>query len=91
MPVYRYRTFEEAEQDLWFEPGDPRIPQTLRLLWSMAKALTPHYPLPRGVQKFRSIEEANASREAWEMERLRWLLKERARVASKERQRLDPA
>ncbi len=81
MPLFRYRTFEEAEQDLWLNPGDPKIAQTLRFVWSLGRALAQHYPYPRGVQKFRSIQEANASREAWEMERVRRLLASRSRGA----------
>jgi hypothetical protein len=64
MPVERFRSHEEARRALWLSPGDPRIPMRLRRVPSMAAGL---YPLdrPRGVFKFRSIEEANASRKQW--------------------------
>ena len=67
MPVIRYRSFEQAERDLWLEPGDPRIARTLRYLWSLTKGFSP-MPLKSGVFKFRTIEQANASRAAWETE-----------------------
>lgn len=76
MPVQYFRTFEEAERALWHEPGDPRILPTLRFVCSW-DALLPQYPLPRGVQKFRSIEEANAAREAWETARIRFIREQR--------------
>jgi len=64
MPVQKFRTHEEARRALWIAPGDPRIPRKLQhWLGTWARL----YPLgrPRGVQKFRSIEEANASRKLW--------------------------
>lgn len=64
MPVQKFRTHEEARRALWLFPGDPRIPKTMRRVFQMAAWL---YPLarPHGVQKFRSLEEANASRKLW--------------------------
>lgn len=81
MPIYRFQTHEEAERALWLEPGDPRIPRVLRFLWSVGSVLTLRFPPPRGVQKFRSIEEANAARDAWETERIHWLQETRAKKA----------
>ena len=65
MPVQKFRTHEEARRALWLFPGDPRIPRRMRHVFHVAAGL---YPLarPRGVQKFRSIEEANASRKLWQ-------------------------
>lgn len=64
MPVQRFRTHEEARRALWIAPGDPRIPRKLQGWLELWVHL---YPLdrPRGVFKFRSIEEANASRKSW--------------------------
>jgi len=64
MPVQKFRTHEEARRALWIPPGDPRIPRRLRYWLGVWTVL---YPLarPRGVSKFRSIEEANASRKLW--------------------------
>jgi len=64
MPVQKFRTHEEARRALWLSPGDPRIPRRMRHVYHVAIGL---YPLarPRGVSKFHSIEEANASRKLW--------------------------
>lgn len=64
MPIQRFRTQEEARQALWLPSGDPRIGPRLRQLWAFARRLLPPgRKFPRGVQKFRSIEEANRERE----------------------------
>lgn len=70
MPVYRYKTHEEAHRALWLEPGDPRIFRRLRALLQLTNWLVGEYIPPRGVFKFRTIEEANAHREAWEQDRI---------------------
>jgi hypothetical protein len=70
MPVFRFKTHEEAQRSLWQKPGDPLIGPILRALWSVAAALAGDSVPPRGVFKFRSIEEANAHREAWLRERI---------------------
>lgn len=64
MPVQKFRTHEEARRALWLSPGDPQIPRRMRTAFHMAIWL---YPVtrPRGVHKFRSIEEANAERKLW--------------------------
>lgn len=64
MPVQKFRTHEEARRALWLFPGDPRIPRTMRRVLSMAIWLHP-LDRPLGVSKFRSIEDASASRKTW--------------------------
>jgi len=83
LPVYRFRTLDEARRALWLKPDDPRLPDVIRFVWTLADELTFYYPRPPGVRKFRSIEEANAAREAWETERVRWL---QARHSEKQQQ-----
>ena len=70
MPVRKYRTHEEAQRDLWLPPGDPRILKALAFVLGL-NALAPTKPFPRGVHRYRSIEEANAAREAWTNENIR--------------------
>lgn len=66
MPIQRFRTQEEARQGRWLPSGDPRIGPRLRQLWAFARRLLPPgHEFPRGVQKFRSIEEADRERERW--------------------------
>lgn len=82
MPVKKYRRVEDMpDAALKYDAGDPRIPHALRHLWRLSEALL--YPvgtcIPRGVRKYRSIEEANADREAWEQERVDRLRAARAK------------
>ncbi len=65
MPVYKYKTFEEAEQAQWcFEPDEAYFKRVERLL-ILGKSLL-KIERPRGVFKFKTIEEANQHREALE-------------------------
>jgi hypothetical protein len=67
MPVYKFRTLQEASVALWGSPGDPRLPNRIRSWWrSCATRMVTHSP--RGLRKFRSIEDANAEQEAWVVE-----------------------
>jgi hypothetical protein len=56
--VRKFRTFEEARRELWLPAGDPRIPLRMKRLAELATAR----PVPRGVRRYRTIEEAKASK-----------------------------
>jgi hypothetical protein len=63
MPVYKYRTFEEAEEHLeQLLPTDPL--QRLSKLGVLLKALIPSKKIQRGIFKFKTIKEANQHRES---------------------------
>jgi len=64
MPVYRFRTHEEAHQSRWMKPGDSRIGSTLRQVLYMGERLCPR-ARPHGVHKFRTLIEARAWRDTW--------------------------
>ena len=66
MPVQRFRSFEEAREALWGDPGDPEYLRQISWLWAFADRLYPRR-FPRGVYRYTSIEEANRHREAWEI------------------------
>ena len=73
MPVRKYRRVEDMpDTALAHDAGDPAIPQAIRHLWDLSERLL--WPvgtcIPRGVRKYRSIEEANADRDRWEQERV---------------------
>jgi len=53
-------------------PGDPRLVERMRFLLNLTARTLPTC-FPRGVHKYRSIEEAQAARERWEQERSRRL------------------
>jgi hypothetical protein len=69
MPVRRFRTFDEARRDLWLEPGDPKLLARIRSLWKFSARLAP-CTMPRGIHKFRTIEEANQDRDFWTRRRI---------------------
>ncbi len=71
MPVYKFRTLEEASVALWASPDDPRSPGRIRSWWrTCARMATTH--IPRGLRKFGSIEDANAEQQTWVVETLMW-------------------
>lgn len=72
MPVYKYKTFEEAERALWNFNPDENYYQRVAELWEFANQLNP-IVYPRGIFKFKTLEEANRHRETIEMEHARRL------------------
>lgn len=73
MPVTKYRSVEEMpDVALRYDAGDPAIPHRIRYLWRLSEALLGAVGtcIPRGVRKYRSIEEAQADRDRWESERV---------------------
>ena len=62
MPIYKYRSLEEAEEHLKkLQPKDPL--QLLSDLQDMVFALKPPKNIKRGIFKFRTLEEANKHRQ----------------------------
>lgn len=66
MAVRKYRTLDEAARSLWRGPGDPRIWDGLVRRWQLHRFFAPEAgaPRPRGVFKYRSIEEKQRSVDA---------------------------
>lgn len=61
MPVYKYRTFEEAERALWnFNPDEAYFKRVAEL-WEFADQLN-SIVYPKGIFKFQNLEEANRQR-----------------------------
>lgn len=69
MPVYRFRAFEDARRALWTAVGDPALPDRIRRLWRFSARLASPCAR-RGVQRFRTIEDANAERDRRVQERV---------------------
>ena len=65
MPVQRFKSFEEAREALWGDAGDPAYLRRLAWLWAFADRLYPRR-FRRGVYRFRSIDEADRQRQAWD-------------------------
>jgi len=70
MPVQRFRTHDDARRALWCDRSDPDLHLRIARLWATATRLAP-LCIPRGLRKFRSIEDANREREQWVGERVR--------------------
>jgi hypothetical protein len=64
MPVYRYRTHEEAHRARWKWPGDPRLGSILRQVLHTGERMWP-LARPAGVRRFRTLAEASAWRATW--------------------------
>ena len=65
VPVRRFRDVSEMEDALWYERNDPALPRAIASVWDFAARMCP-VQFPRGVHKYRSIEDASADRERWE-------------------------
>lgn len=83
MPVFKFRTLEEARRAQRLKPDDPKLERVIRWVWGLAAAMAGPTGAPRGVRKFRSIEEANADRKRWEIERSRRLRTSRSATSTK--------
>ncbi len=68
MPVYKYRRIEDMPEP-WQHFGDRNIAGRLRFALSTAR-LAGSLNMPRGVFKFRTIEELAADRDRHEDERI---------------------
>lgn len=65
MPVYKFRSFDDARRALWLVPEDPRIGVRMRRLAEMARS---RRPVRRGVTRIRTIEEAKRGKgPAWQV------------------------
>lgn len=63
MPLYKYKSLEEAEQHLrQLQSKDPL--QRLSDLQDLVYTLRPPRKIQRGIFKFRTLEEANQHRQA---------------------------
>lgn len=73
MPIRKFRSVEEMKGSRPLRPLTPLDPENLRIacdLSELAYALHPWH-FPPGVRKFRSLDEMNAHRAAWEREQVR--------------------
>jgi hypothetical protein len=66
MPVYKYKTFEEAERAFWNIKVDDEHFKRVAELWEFAHELNP-LSYPPGIFKFKTIEEANRHRDEIEL------------------------
>ncbi len=70
MPIQKFKTFEEAEKALVNPYPDEAYFARVADLWNFADKLN-RVSYPRGIFKFRTIEEANKHREELELTHIR--------------------
>lgn len=68
------------DRSRWLDSGDPRLVERIEAIQKMSGGLIPPLNIPKGVHKFRSIEEMNAFKERYINERIALL---RQRVVKK--------
>lgn len=78
MPVWKYRRVEDMPEAWAMKTGRPLGPR-IRAVLSLTRAVPP-LSIPRGVRKFRSIEEMAAERDRYEQERVDRIRAERTRT-----------
>lgn len=61
MTVQRYRSVEEMPPP-WRHPDDPQNLRAVARMLALYRIMNPNAPAPRGVRRFRTIQEANAER-----------------------------
>jgi hypothetical protein len=70
MPVFKFRTIEEMKAvRLWVDANDPTLHERIDRHWKDWSTMVP-FEIPRGLRKFRTMEEMNADRDAWESARM---------------------
>jgi hypothetical protein len=69
MAVKKYRDVSEIE-DIAYESGSSRLYEVIRYVWGLSDMVCPQR-FPSGVFKHRSIEDAEALREQWELANFR--------------------
>jgi len=68
VPVYRFRSFEDARRALWTDAKAPDLARRIRRLWAFSARLVSSR-VPPGVRRFQSIEEAQRERATWRRSR----------------------
>jgi hypothetical protein len=76
VPIQKFRDLDAARRALWQHPKPSDLAAHIKALWTFSTRLAPRQ-IPRGVRKFRSIEEANQEREQWVTLRVQMLRRKR--------------
>lgn len=79
MPFKKFRSIEEMDEatrrELWCDQPDAACFRRIARLWERSARLSPR-KFPKGVVKYRSLDEAQADRERWTTENVRRLRNE---------------
>ena len=68
MPLIKYKTFEEADSDLWCFNPDSDYYKRIEKLFKLACSLH-NVKYPKGVYKYKTFEEAQEMLDNWRMEK----------------------
>ena len=66
MPVYKYKTYQEAERALWNFNPDKAYFKKIHELFIMADKMNPVI-YPKGIFKYKTLDEAQKQRQQWEI------------------------
>ena len=67
MPVYKFRTFDEAKKSQWVFNTDDSYFNKVKELFEIAHHLNP-IKYPKGIFYYKTLEQANEQRFYWEVE-----------------------
>ncbi|MCP5049851.1 MAG: hypothetical protein GY940_21965 [bacterium] len=70
MPIQKFKTLEEAEKTIVISEPDEAYFKRVARLWDFANKINP-ISYPKGLFKFKTIEEANKHREEIELAHVR--------------------
>ncbi len=70
MPVKKYKTFEEAEKDLWIINPDEKYYEKVWKMFEFSTEILKNKNVPRGVFKYKTFEEAEKDKFKWIVENL---------------------
>jgi len=76
MPIQKFRNLDAMRKALWQSSSGEDLPRRIRRLWARSVAISPRV-YPRGVFKYRSLEEAQRAREQMVTDNVQRLLQER--------------
>jgi len=83
MPVRKFHSVDEMRREQRVSADDPRLPEVIRTVWEWGWEMAGRAEPPRGLLKFRSVEEADAHRRKWEERRIA-LIRKRVQKAAPE-------
>lgn len=65
MPVRKFRSVEEMDGPVWYEPGAPALYRALRQVWGLShRLLQPRFP--PGLHRHRSGASLHEQEQAWD-------------------------
>ena len=67
MSIKKYKTFEEAEKDLWVLNPDEKYYKKIRELFEFYSEILKNRNIPRGIFKYKTFEEAEKDKFKWNL------------------------